>query len=200
MALRPDLELVAGLVPRGSRVLDLGCGDGALLDELIGNRDCSGWGVEVDDDGFHACLARGVPVIQGDIDRGLADVGDDEVDVVILSETIQALRQPRLALTEMRRVARRGIVSLPNFGHWRLRFELLARGRMPSSPELPHRWDSTPNIHLCTLDDFELLVGDCGLAISRRIALDSSHREASGARRLRPNLLAAGAVYALERG
>lgn len=199
MALRPDLELVAGLVPAGSRVLDLGCGDGELLDALIAGRGCSGWGVEVDDEGFHACLARGVPVIQGDVDRGLEDVDDDEVDVVVLSETIQALRQPRLALTEMRRVARLGIVSLPNFGHWRLRLELLTRGRMPSSRELPHRWDATPNIHLCTLEDFERLADECGLRIVRRIALDGSHRAASGLVRVRPNLLAAGAIYQLER-
>lgn len=199
MTLRPDLELVAGLVPEGSRVLDLGCGDGALLDELIGVRRCSGWGVEVDDEGFHACLARGVPVVQGDVDRGLEDVDDDEVDVVVLSETIQALRQPRLALTEMRRVARLGIVSLPNFGHWRLRLELLARGRMPVSRELPHSWDSTPNIHLCTLDDFERLADESGLRIVERIALDGDHRAASGLVAARPNLLAAGAVYALER-
>ncbi len=199
MSLRPDLELIAGLVPKGSRVLDLGCGDGALLDHLIGSRGCRGWGVELSEEGFHGCLARGVPVVQGDLDRGLDDVEDDEVDVVILSETIQALRRPELALTEMRRVAKRGIVSLPNFGHWRLRLELLTKGRMPSSPELPNPWFATPNIHLCTLDDFERLVSDCGLRVVERIPLDSGHRAAAGAVGLRPNLLAAGAVYALER-
>jgi methionine biosynthesis protein MetW len=197
--LRPDLELIADLVPQGSRVLDLGCGDGALLDHLIGSLGCRGWGVELSEEGFHGCLARGVPVVQGDLDRGLEDVEDDEVDVVILSETIQALRRPELVLSEMRRVAKRGIVSLPNFGHWRLRLELLTRGRMPSSPELPNPWFSTPNIHLCTLEDFERLVADSGLRIVRRLPLDSDHTAASGAVLLRPNLLAAGAVYALER-
>lgn len=199
MALRPDLELVAGLVPEDSRVLDLGCGDGALLEELIHHRHCSGWGVELSDDGFYGCLARGVPVVQGDVDRGLEDVDDDEVDVVILSETIQALRRPELALTEMRRVAQRGIVSLPNFGNWRLRMELLTRGRMPSSKELPNAWFSTPNIHLCTLTDFESLVDHCQLRIVQRIELDDSHGRASGLSKLRPNLFAAGAVYLLER-
>ena len=199
MALRPDLELIAGLVPPGSRVLDLGCGDGALLEHLIATRSCKGWGVELSDEGFHGCLAKGVPVVQGDVDRGLDDVEDDEVDVVVLSETIQALRRPELALTEMRRVARRGVVSLPNFGHWRLRTDLLTKGRMPSSTELPNPWHSTPNIHLCTLADFESLVPQCGLKIVKRIPLDQSHRAASGAVSLRPNLLAAGAVYALER-
>lgn len=199
MTLRPDLELVAALVPAGSKVLDVGCGDGALLDHLIRSRSCRGWGVELSDDGFHGCLARGVPVVQGDADRGLEDVDDDEVDVVILSETIQALHRPQLALSEMRRVARRGVVSLPNFGHWRLRLDLLTKGRMPSSRELPHAWHSTPNIHLCTLTDFESLAAECGLRIVRRIPLDSGQHAASGASRRWPNLFAAGAVYALER-
>ena len=199
MTLRPDLRLVADLIGADSRVLDLGCGDGALLDELITNRSCSGWGVELSDDGFYGCLARGVPVVQGDVDRGLEDVEDDEVDVVVLSETIQALRRPELALREMRRVAQRGIVSLPNFGHWRLRLELLTRGRMPTSPELPNRWYSTPNIHLCTLSDFEDLVGQSGLTIVERIPLDGSQRRASGLAGARPNLFAAGAIYSLER-
>jgi methionine biosynthesis protein MetW len=199
MALRPDLELVAGLVPNGSRVLDLGCGDGALLSELIGSRGSTGWGIELSEDGFYGCLARGVPVVLGDLDQGLADVGDDEVDVVILSETIQALRKPELALREMARVAGRAIVSLPNFGFWRLRLDLLTGGRMPNSPELPNPWHSTPNIHLCTLADFELLAVECGLRIDRRIALDSRHREAGGIASRRPNLLAQGAVYSLSR-
>jgi methionine biosynthesis protein MetW len=199
MSLRPDLELVAELVPAGSKVLDVGCGDGALLDHLIKSRSCRGWGVELSDDGFHGCLARGVPVVQGDADRGLEDVDDDEVDVVILSETIQALHRPQLALNEMRRVARRGVVSLPNFGYWRLRLDLLTKGRMPSSTELPHAWHSTPNIHLCTLTDFEALVAECGLRIVKRIPLDSGQQAASGAVGRWPNLLASGAVYALER-
>ncbi len=202
MSLRPDLALVAGLVPAGSRVLDLGCGDGALLAALIADRGCSGWGVELSDEGFHACLARGVPVIQGDVDRGLDDVDDDEVDVVVLSETIQALHRPALALREMRRVAERGIVSLPNFGHWRLRAQLLLRGRMPESAELPYAWHETPNIHLCTLRDFEALARDERLRVVRRIALDERHEPAGGAAAggRAANLLAAGAVYVLERG
>lgn len=201
MSLRPDLELVAGLVPEGSRVLDLGCGDGELLAELIAGRGCTGWGVELSEEGFHACLARGVPVVQGDLDRGLDEVSADEVDVVVLSETIQALHRPALALRELRRVAARGIVSLPNFGYWRLRAWLLARGRMPVSAELPYAWHETPNIHLCTLRDFEDLLRDERLRIARRIPLDERHEPASGAAAGRlANLLAAGAVYVLERG
>lgn len=201
MSLRPDLELVAGLVPEGSRVLDLGCGDGELLAALIERRGCTGWGVELSEEGFHACLARGVPVVQGDLDRGLDEVSEDEVDVVVLSETIQALHRPALALRELRRVAARGIVSLPNFGYWRLRAWLLARGRMPVSAELPYAWHETPNIHLCTLRDFEDLLRDERLRIARRIPLDERHDPASGAAAGRlANLLAAGAVYVLERG
>lgn len=201
MSLRPDLELVAGLVPRGSRVLDLGCGDGALLAELLGERGCTGWGVELSDEGFHACMARGVPVVQGDLDRGLDDVDEDEVDVVVLSETIQALHRPALVLREMRRVAARGVVSLPNFGHWRLRAWLVRRGRMPVSAELPYAWHETPNIHLCTLRDFEDLASAERLRVARRVALDERHEPATGAAAGRlANLLAAGAVYVLERG
>ena len=201
MRLRPDLELVAGLVPEGSRVLDLGCGDGELLAELIERRGCTGWGVELSEEGFHACLARGVPVVQGDLDRGLDEVSEDEVDVVVLSETIQALHRPALALRELRRVAERGIVSLPNFGYWRLRAWLLARGRMPVSAELPYAWHETPNIHLCTLRDFEDLLRDERLRVARRIPLDERQEPASGAAAGRgANLLAAGAIYVLERG
>ena len=199
MALRPDLQLVAGLIPPDSRVLDLGCGDGELLSELIGARGCSGWGVELSDEGFYGCLARGVPVVQGDVDRGLEEVEPDEVDVVILSETIQALRRPELALREIARVAETGVISLPNFGHWRLRRQLLMSGQMPVSKELPHPWFETPNIHLCTLADFEQLVSQCGLRVVKRIPLDSAHRQARGLGVLRPNLFAAGAVYVVER-
>jgi methionine biosynthesis protein MetW len=200
MTLRPDQALVASLVPAGARVLDLGCGDGALLAELIDVKGCSGWGVEISDDGFHACVARGVPVVQDDLDRGLTILEEGEVDVVVLSETIQALHRPAFVLGEMRRVAPRGIVSLPNFGHWRLRAQLAFGGRMPRSAALPHAWHDTPNIHLCTLRDFEALLEVAEWRTTQRVLLDERQRRAPGWVNARPNLLAGAAVYALERG
>jgi methionine biosynthesis protein MetW len=195
--MRPDLDVVAAMVPRGARVLDLGCGDGALLDELIHRRGCVGQGVEVSSEAFHACMARGIPVMEADIDRGLPDFADDAYDVVVLSQTLQATRRPAVVLEEMMRVGSTGIVSFPNFGHWLLRARLLVRGRMPRSRALPHRWHETPNIHLCTLGDFEDLVARMGLGIAERRLLDVNWAPSDRGRR-RPNLLAAGVVYRLE--
>ncbi len=197
--MRPDLQLVADLVRPGSRVLDLGCGDGELLAHLIAERRCGGTGIEADADGFHRCLARGVPVRQADIDDGLGDFGDATYDVVILSQTLQATRRPAAVLREVMRVGRAGIVSFPNFGHWRLRLDLLARGRMPVSSVLPYAWNETPNIHLCTVRDFEALLHREGIRAVRRTLLDPNGSAAAHAPRLRPNLLAAGAVYLLGR-
>lgn len=199
MALRPDLDVVAAMVPRESRVLDLGCGDGALLDHLIHEKGCDGTGVEISDEGFHACVARGVPVTVGDIDRGLLDVDDDAFDVVILSQTLQATHRPALVLNEMMRVGRVGIVSFPNFGHWRLRWSLAARGRMPESRSLPYRWYDTPNIHLCTIRDFESLLAQEDMQIQRRVLLDDGGSPAHARVLRRPNLLGAGAVYLVGR-
>ncbi len=187
------------MVPGGSRVLDLGCGDGALLDHLINHRACDGTGVEISGEGFHACVARGVPVMVGDIDQGLADVEDGAFDVVILSQTLQATQRPALVLHEMMRVGRVGIVSFPNFGHWRLRWSLAARGRMPVSTSLPYRWFDTPNIHLCTIRDFESLLWAENLMTIRRVLLDAHGRHADGLAMRRPNLLCAGGVYLVGR-
>ena len=185
--MRADLQVAAGLVPPGSEVLDLGCGDGSLLEHLMRHRGCSGSGVEISDEGFHACLERGVPVVQGDIDEGL--------DVVILSQTLHALRRPAFVLEEMMRVARLSILSFPNFGHWSLRLNLARHGRMPVSALLPYPWYETPNIHLCTIADFEDLLTQLNLSVDRRVLLDSSGRPASRSAERRANLLAGGAVY-----
>ena len=195
--MRPDLNIVAGMVPRASRVLDLGCGDGTLLEHLIREKGCEGTGVEISAEGFHACVARGVPVMVADIDQGLADFEDDAFDVVILSQTLQATHRPALVLQEMMRVGRVGIVSFPNFGHWRLRASLALGGRMPCSRALPYRWYQTPNIHLCTLVDFDELVRLEDLRTLRRVLLDDRGGLAGRAAHRRPNLLAGGAAYLL---
>jgi methionine biosynthesis protein MetW len=187
-------------VPRGSRVLDLGSGDGELLAHLAAERGCSVSGIEQSDDGFFACVARGVPVVQADIDRGLEDYDDASFDVVVLSQTLQATHKPALVLSEMMRTGRAGIVSFQNFAYWPHRLDLAVRGRMPVSPALPHAWYDTPNIHLCTIRDFERLAGELSLRITRRILLAVDGAEAAGRLvRVRPNAFAAGAVYGLQR-
>jgi len=195
--MRPDLAIVAGMIPAGARVLDLGCGAGDLLAELIHARGCRGQGVEVAPEAFHACVARGIPVVQADIDDGLPDFEDGAFDVVVLSQTLQATRRPTPVLREMMRVGRVGIVSFPNFGHWRARLDLAARGRMPVSRTLPYRWYETPNIHLCTIRDFEELAAAEGLRVVERALLAPDGRAAPPRVRRRPNLLAAGAAYLL---
>ena len=198
--MRADLALVAGLVPPGSRVLDLGCGDGALLDHLARTRGCRVQGAERSPDAVVACLRRGIPVVELDVDAGLSDFGDAAFDVVVLSQTLQALHRPRDVLREMVRVGRVGVVSFPNFGHWAIRLRLLATGRMPSSRTLPHAWYDTPNIHLCTVADFEALARAEGLVVRQRRLLDAAGGAATGRVSRRPNLLAAGAAYVVERG
>lgn len=197
--MRADLDVVAGMVPRGARVLDLGCGDGDLLADLIGSRGCRGQGVELSSDALHACITRGIPVVQADIDEGLPDFEDASFDVVVLSQTLQATHRPARVMREMMRVGRAGIVTFPNFGHWRVRAGLALRGRMPVSRALPYPWYETPNIHLCTLRDFEALAASEGLQVSERRLLDACGRAAPPRAARRPNLLAAGAAYLLTR-
>ncbi len=196
--MRPDLDIVAAMIAPGSRVLDLGCGDGALLETLIHEKDCHVLGIERDPDGFHACIARGVPVTQGDLEEELREIESDAFDWAVLSLTLQAVRHPDRVLREMKRVAPRQIVSLPNFGHLRLRAGLALKGRMPVTPILPYQWYDTPNIHLCTLRDFEALATETGLEVDRRVLVGPGGEAETGLPRLAPNLLATGAVYSLE--
>lgn len=195
--MRPDLDIVAALVGTGQRVLDLGCGDGALLENLINNRNCTGLGVERELDDFHACISRGVPVTQGDLEEELPGFGAGDFDCAVLSLTLQAVRRPDEVLTEMKRVAPRLVVSLPNFAHWKLRATLAVRGRMPVTDALPYHWYDTPNIHMCTIRDFEALARELGLQIDRRILIDASGRRVKGIANRAPNLLAERVVYSL---
>ncbi|MBI2684541.1 MAG: methionine biosynthesis protein MetW, partial [Actinobacteria bacterium] len=172
--MRPDLGVVSSMIPAGARVLDLGCGDGALLDHLIRDRGCDGVGVEIAPSDFNACVARGVPVVEGDIDEGLSDFPSGAFDAVVLSQTLQATRRPAFVLREMARVGALIVVSFPNFGHWTIRLRLAAHGRMPSGRLLPYPWHETPNIHLCTIADFETLARSEALRVDARVWLDGN--------------------------
>jgi methionine biosynthesis protein MetW len=168
--LRPDLQVIANWIPPGSRVLDLGCGDGALLDYLQRQRRCSGYGVEIDDAAVLACAKRGINVIQRNIEAGLEMFRVAHFDVVVLSMAIQATHQTEQVLQEMGQVAKQGIVSFPNFGRWDHAWSLL-RGRMPVSKEMPYEWYNTPNLHLSTMRDFEALLLKLDLKVLQSISL-----------------------------
>lgn len=197
---RVDLAAVAAMVTPGARVLDVGCGDGALLQWLAATRQVDGRGVELSQRGVNDCVAKGLSVIQGDADTDLSDYPTDGFDYVILSQTLQATRRPKEVLVNMLRIGRRAIVSFPNFGHWRVRLSLLTNGRMPLTPTLSDSWYETPNIHLCTIKDFVELVAEVGAHIERGIALDHSGKPI---RVNAPwwvwNLLGAQAIFLLER-
>ena len=170
--LRGDLRLVADMIEPGARVLDIGCGDGELLAFLAQTKGVDGRGMELSQSGVNACVRRGLSVIQGDADHDLADYPSDAFDYVVLGQTLQATRQPRLVLEHLVRIGRRAIVSFPNFGHWRIRLGLVLRGRMPVTPVLTHVWYETPNIHLCTILDFIALNDAIGAVIECSVTLD----------------------------
>jgi len=194
MSERRELEIVAGLVPPGSRVLDLGCGNGELLAYLKAQRGCSGYGIEIDDANVLACAKRGVAVIQLNLEDGLAIFEDKSFDVVLQLETLQHLRNTEKMLRETARVGRIGIVSFPNFAHWPNRVRV-ATGRMPVTKALPYEWYDTPNIRVGTYADFEVLARKDGLRI-----LDSFGIQDGEVVRAWPNLLASVAVFKFERG
>jgi methionine biosynthesis protein MetW len=198
-ALRSDLAAIASLIPEKARLLDVGCGDGALLEHLQKTKHVDGRGLELSQVDVNACVARGLPVVQGDADTDLADYPSGVFDVVILSDTIQATRSPRTVLHHLLRIGRRTVVSLPNFGHWRVRLHLLVSGRMPQTRALDYAWHETPNIHLCTIADFVQLARDEGAEIERAYALQGDGRtiamrpDAWG-----PNLFAERAIFLLK--
>lgn len=195
MSLRPDLELICHWIKPGSRILDLGCGDGHLLAHLAQTRNVHGYGLEIDDDNVARCVASGINVIQADLDEGLKEFETGSFDYVVMTQALQALQRPDLALAEILRVGKTGIVTFPNFGHWRVRTALSA-GHMPVTPSLPENWYDTPNIHLCTIADFESLCHNNGWDIVQRRLLDHNRREGLLLRAL-PNLLSEVALYML---
>jgi methionine biosynthesis protein MetW len=171
---RVDHLLIAEMVQHGSRVLDVGCGDGALLQLLADTKQVDGRGIEVSRERVNACVARGLSVIQGDADRDLADYPDGAFDYAILSLTIQATRQPKAVLEHLLRIGRSAIVSFPNFGHWQVRGSLLFTGRMPVTENLPDSWFSSPNAHLCTIKDFSDLCKLVSAQVERAVAFNAS--------------------------
>ncbi len=190
---RPDFAAIAAWIPVGASVLDLGCGDGSLLRYLKETRRVRGYGVEIADDNIVACIRNGVNVIQGDLDSGLSGFETGAFDYVILSQTLQAVRHTEALVMEILRVGREGIVSFPNFGHWRNRLDIL-NGKMPVSEALPYQWYDTPNVHLCTLRDFEAFCAAHRLQILERSVM-ADGREVS----VLPNLRGSMAVYRFKR-
>ena len=170
---RVDHLLIAEMVRAGSRVLDVGCGDGALLQLLASRRGVDGRGIEVERDRVNACVARGLSVIQGDADRDLNEYPDGAFDYAILSLTIQATRKPKLVLENLLRIGRHAIVSFPNFGHWKVRQQLLMHGRMPVTDNLPDAWYESPNGHLCTIKDFAGLCDIVNARVERKVAFNA---------------------------
>jgi methionine biosynthesis protein MetW len=196
--LRGDLAAIADMIPQRARVLDVGCGDGALLGDLARAKSVDGRGIELSQVNVNACVARGLSVVQGDADTDLIDYPSQVFDITILSQTIQATRNPRDVLRHLLRIGRRTVISLPNFGHWRIRASLLFKGRMPRTRALDYSWHDTPNIHLCTLRDFIALAHEEGAAIERALAL----REDGRTQEMQPdswgpNILAQGAIFLL---
>ena len=190
---RADFDAIAESIRPGSRVLDLGCGDGVLLKYLKGARDVSGCGVEIDDANVLGCVTNGVNVIQSDLERGLSEFESNSFDYVVLSLTLQAIMDGERIINDILRVGREGIVTFPNFGHWKNRLQVLG-GHMPVSDNLPYQWHDTPNVHLCTLSDFEYFCAGHGVRIMERKVLTGG-RPVS----VLPNLLGSIAVYRFQR-
>jgi len=198
--LRPDLAAIAEMIPDGARVLDVGCGDGELLEYLVRTKRVDGRGIELSQQNVNACVARGLAVVQGDADTDLAEYPGQVFDFVILSQTIQATERPAQVLENLLRIGRRVAISLPNFGHWRVRLSLLFGGHMPRTRALGYSWHDTPNIHLCTVADFVDLAREKGAVIDRALALKND----SVAGEMRPdswgpNFMAQGAIFLLRK-
>ena len=175
-SIRVDLQLIADMIEPHSRVLDVGCGDGTLLDYLVNFRHVDGRGIELSSEGVKASISAGLSVIQGDADTDLKDYPDDAFDYVVLSQTLQAMVQPKVVLSNLLRISHRAIVSFPNFAHWRARLSLFILGRMPVSTTLPHEWYETPNIHLCTIRDFVALCRQLDITIEAQKIPDARGR------------------------
>ena len=196
--MRPDLEIVAKQIKQGSRVLDLGCGRGELLEWLQEYRNVNGYGLDIDPDNINACIAAGVNVLEQDLNLGLANFPDDSFDTVVMTETIQAVADPVFQLREMLRIANNCVVSFPNFANWRCRLYIATRGNMPIAKHLPNRWFDTPNIHLCSFKDFEELCKEQNITIEERFVVDSKNQPRPLMNKF-PNFFGVTAFYRLAR-
>jgi methionine biosynthesis protein MetW len=196
MTLRIDLQIISDWIPNGARVLDLGCGNGSLLQHLQ-QRGVTGYGLEIDNSKFTDCIKAGVNVIQADLDQGLPQFSDNSFDFVVLSQTLQAIKRPDFLLQEIARVGKQGIIGFPNFGHWQCRVQLSLGGHMPVSRTLPNSWFDTPNIHLCTVNDFEKLCTDNNMTVLSRSIVNHEHKDTLGTRLL-PNLFGQIALYQIQ--
>jgi len=191
---RLDYRIITGLIQPKARVLDLGCGDGELLAMLVDEKQAIGQGVEISEEGVNSCIAKGLNVIQGNLDEGLADYADHSFDYVVLNQTLQVVRKPDLVLQEMIRVGKQGIVGFPNFAHWSVRAQLFWQGRMPKTSVLPFEWYNTPNIHLLTIRDFERFCRTRDVRIARKVYIKGPESVSAN---FLPNLLAQTAIYVI---
>lgn len=196
--MRVELPIIRDWIRPGARVLDLGCGDGSLLAGLAAQCDVHGYGLEIDPQRISLCLERGVNVIEQDLDRGLENFRDASFDTVIMTQTLQAVRYPHLVLDEMLRIGRQCVITFPNFANWRCRVHLGLKGRMPVSRFMPYTWYDTPNIHFCTVADFEELCRAKNIHVIHRVVVDAQNRASLLARSL-PNLFGATAIYLVTR-
>lgn len=197
--MRPDLDIIQKWIKPGSRVLDLGCGDGTLLHYLKTHKQVQGYGLEINPAKITECIRKGVNVIEQDLDlKGLSNFRTGSFDTVVMSQALQAVRHPDIMLSEMLRLGKEGIIAFPNFGHWKLRLYLMRKGQMPVSSALPYTWYNTPNIHLCTVRDFENFCKERNFKIVSRIVMDNEHRHTLPID-LWPNLLGQIAIYRVTR-
>ncbi len=194
MITRTDFAAIASWIPQGARVLDLGCGDGSLLAHLKDTRDVSGYGIENDDASVVKCIENGVNVVQVNLESGMREIADQSFDVVILSQTLQAMKRTEAVVAEMLRVGRDAIVTFPNFGYWKHRAQIALGGRMPVSEDLPYQWYDTPNVHLFTIADFEAFCAERNYHVLNRLVLNDVGKQV-----MMPNLLGTLALYRFSR-